>query len=192
MMGTLSRWLLTATLTLTPAIAWAADEAEGEHAAGIPAELWLILALVVLIAIAFRPAKKAILGGLDGRADTIRKELEEAQHLREEAKTALANIQRKHRDAMQEAEQITAHAKDEAERMVKQAEEDLAASLKRREAAAFERLAQAEAKAVAEVRATAVEAAVRATANLMGSQLDASKQGDLIDQAIAELPQRLN
>ncbi|MEO1248509.1 MAG: F0F1 ATP synthase subunit B [Pseudomonadota bacterium] len=191
-MGTLSRWLLTATLTLTPAVAWAADAPEGEHAEGIPAEIWLILALVVLIAIAYRPAKKAILGGLDGRADTIRKELDEAQHLREEAKTALANIQRKHRDAMQEAEQITAHAKDEAERMIKQAEEDLAASLKRREAAAFERLAQAEAKAVAEVRATAVEAAVRATASLMGSQLDTAKQGDLIDQAIAELPQRLN
>lgn len=190
MMGPLSRWLLTATLALTPAIAWAADDAEA--AEGIPAEIWLILALVVLIAIAFRPAKKAILEGLDGRAEKIRKELDEAQHLREEAKTALANIQRKHRDAMQEAEQITAHAKDEAERMVKQAEEDLAASLKRREVAAFERLAQAEAKAVAEVRATAVEAAVRATASLMGSQLDAAKQGDLIDQAIAELPQRLN
>jgi len=190
MMGPLSRLLLTAPVVLSPAIAWAADE--GEAAEGIPAEIWLILALVVLIVIAFRPAKKAILEGLDGRAEKIRKELDEAQHLREEAKTALANIQRKHRDAMQEAEQITAHAKEEAERLVKHAEEDLAAALKRREAAAFERLSQAEAKAVAEVRATAVEAAVRATANLMGSQLDAGKQARLINDAIAELPQRLN
>lgn len=192
MMATLSRWLMSAMFAFVPVIAWAADEEGGENAEGIPAEVWLILALVVLIAIAFRPAKKAIIEGLDGRAEKIRKELEEAQHLREEAKTALANIQRKHRDAMQEAEQITAHAKAEAERLVKHAEEDLAASLKRREVAAFERLSQAEAKAVAEVRSTAVEAAVRATATLMGSQVDAGKQASLIDDAIAELPQRLN
>ncbi|MEM1400920.1 MAG: F0F1 ATP synthase subunit B [Pseudomonadota bacterium] len=180
----------TGSLAFAPMVALAADEAEAKG--GIPTEVWLLLALVVLIAIAYRPASKAIVGGLDGRAEKIRKELDEAHNLREEAKIALANIQRKHRDAMQEAEQITAHAKEEAERLTQQAEEDLAASLKRREAAALERLAQAEAKAVNEVRASAVEAAVRATASLMGSNLDSAKQADLIDTAITELPERLN
>ena len=185
----------TAFATLT---VWAADAADedhgGEYAAepSIPTEIWLILALVVLIAIVFKPAKKAILGGLDGRADKIRKELEEAQHLREEAKIALANIQRKHRDAVEEAEQIKAHATEEAKRMVEQAEADLAESLKRRETAAFERIAQAEAKAVGEVRAIAVEAAVRATSDLVGKKLDAGGQAGLIDEAIADLPKRLN
>lgn len=177
------------------AAAWAADDAHAEDAAhheGIPVELWLILALVVLIAIAFKPARKAITEGLDGRAAGIRKELDEAQRLREEAKIALANIQRKHRAAMEEAEQIKTHAKEEAKRMVEHAKADLAESLKRREAATYERLAQAEARAIAEVRATAVEAAVRATSDIIAKKLDGKGHERLIDQAIEDLPQRLN
>lgn len=166
------------------------EEHAEEH--GIPLEIWLSLAMVVLIVIAFKPAKKAIIEGLDGRADNIRRELDEAQHLREEAKIALANIQRKHRDAMDEAEQIKIHARDEAKRMVAHAEAGLAEALKRREAAAFERLKQAEAKAVNEVRASAVEAAVRATSDLIGKKLDADGQAGLIDHAVAELPDRLH
>ncbi len=166
-------------------------EAADDHAA-IATEVWLVLALVALIAIAFRPAKRAILGALDSRADRIREELEEAQRLREEAQAALANFQRRQRDALGEAEEIIAHARAEADRLREHAAEDLEATLKRREAMAMDRIAQAEAAATAEVRGVAVDVAISAAREVIGGQLDKTKANALVDEAIKDLPNKLH
>lgn len=162
-----------------------------EHT-GIGAEVWLVLALVVLIAIAYRPAKRAILGALDGRAGRIRDELEEAQRLREEAQAALANFQRRQRDALGEAEEIIAHAKVEADRLRDHAAAELEETLKRREAMAMDRIAQAESAATAEVRGVAVDVAIAAAREVIGAQLDKSKADTLVDESIKDLPNRLH
>ncbi|NNG04704.1 MAG: F0F1 ATP synthase subunit B [Inquilinus sp.] len=155
-------------------------------------ETWLILALIALIVIAFRPAKRAILGSLDGRAGRIRNELDEAHRLREEAQAALANFQRRQRDAMSEAEEIIGHARVEAERLRERVAAELDAGLKRREAIAMDRIAQAETAALAEVRAIAVDVSVAAARELIASQLDKNKADGLIDQAINDLPGKLH
>lgn len=167
------------------------DAAVEEHGA-IATEVWLILALVALILIALRPAKQAILGALDKRADRIRGELEEAQRLREEAQAALANFQRRQRDAMGEAEEIIAHARAEAERVRGHAAEELEVTLQRREAMAMDRIAQAEAAATAEVRGIAVDVAIAAARQVIGEQLDKSKANALVDEAIKDLPNKLH
>jgi F-type H+-transporting ATPase subunit b len=167
--------------------------AEAAHAEeGISVEIWLVLALVVLIAIVFRPAKRAILSSLDGRAGRIRGELEEASRLREEAQTALAAIQRKQRDALGEAEEIIAHARQDAERIRAHAMEDLERGLARRQAMALDRIAQAEASALAEVRNAAVDVAVAAARQVIAAEVDAGADARLIDAAIEGLPAKLN
>ncbi|MEM7446157.1 MAG: hypothetical protein AAF414_22750, partial [Pseudomonadota bacterium] len=92
---------------------------EDHHAEGFFQDTYTYtgLSLLLLIIIAARPAWRAIAGMLDGRADRIRNELDEAQKLREEAQAALANFQRKQRDAMAEAEGIMQHAREESERI---------------------------------------------------------------------------
>ena len=155
-------------------------------------ELLLVLALVVLFAILWKPAKKAILGGLDSRAERIRNELEEANRLKEEAQAALATFQRKQRDAMQEAEQIVEHARQDAVRLRAQAAESLEEQLARREQQAMDRIANAERSAAAEVRGAAVDLAVAAAAKLIAEQVDEAKSAALIDEAIADLPKRLH
>ena len=165
--------------------------AADDHEAIAP-EIWLVLALLALIVIAIRPAKRAILGALDGRAGRIREELEEAQRLREEAQAALANFQRRQRDAMGEAEEIIAHARAEAERLREHAAADLEATLERREALAMERIAQAEAAATSEVRAIAVDVAIAAARDAIAANLDSKKADALVDQAIKDLPSKLH
>jgi F-type H+-transporting ATPase subunit b len=171
----------------------AGHEADAAHAEeGISVEIWLLLALVILIAIAFKPARRAILGGLDERAARIRGELEEAARLREEAQTALAAIQRKQRDALGEAEEIIAHARQDAERIRAHALEELERTLARRQAMALDRIAQAEASAMAEVRNAAVDVAVAAARQVIASEIDAAADARLIDTAIEGLPAKLN
>lgn len=168
------------------------DAVHEEEAHGVATEIWLVVALAILIAIAFRPAKRSILAALDARANRIRTELEEAQRLREEAQAALANIQRRQRDAMAEAEEIVSHARQEAERLKAKAAQDLEDLLKRREAQAMDRIQQAEAAALAEVRGIAVDVAVAAARQVITARLGQEQAGALVDQSIEELPGKLH
>ena len=156
------------------------------------AEFWVAVAFVILVASVWKPLKRAFADGLDARAAKIRAELEEARHLADEAAALLADYRTKEGKALGEAEEILRQAAAEAERGRQAGASELKASLERRERQALERIAQAETKALAEVRALSVELALAATRRLIRDNLDAPRAAGLIDQAIAELPQRLH
>lgn len=153
---------------------------------------WVLVASVIFVIAVYRPASKVIFAALDDRAAKIKAELEEAQRLREEAQATLAHYQRKQREALKEAEDLVAHAREEAERLHQHAMADLEASLKRRETQALDTIAQAEATALAEVRTLMVDIAIAASRNLLTEGLDDKKMSKLVDEAIADLPQRLH
>ncbi|MBV9584899.1 MAG: F0F1 ATP synthase subunit B, partial [Alphaproteobacteria bacterium] len=132
-------------------------------------EFWVLLAVLVFIAIVWRPMRRFIVGTLDQRAMRIEGELEEARKLREEAEQLLAEYQKRQREAAAEAQSIVAHAREEAERIASQAARDLEQSLERRQRLAEERIAQAESKAMAEIRAAAVDVAIDAARQVIVS-----------------------
>ena len=154
-------------------------------------EVWLLVAFAIFVGLMARPLWTRITGGLDGRADRIRAELDEARQLREDAQAALANYQRKQRDAAKEADEILRHAEEEARRLTANAEAALDATLARREALARDRIAQAEARAVEEVRDEAVEVALAAAKALIEEHMDAAKGEELIEDAVKDLPSKL-
>ncbi|HKW54145.1 MAG TPA: F0F1 ATP synthase subunit B [Stellaceae bacterium] len=155
-------------------------------------EFWVLVSFVIVLVGLVRKAGPLITKALDDRAAKISAELEEAHKLREEAQRMLAEYQRKQRDALKEAEEIVAHARVEAERAAEQAARDLDAALERRKRLAIEKIALAESKATSEVRNTAVDIAIAAVREILAKTLDAPRKGKLIDEAIADLPQRLH
>ncbi|MBM3523833.1 MAG: F0F1 ATP synthase subunit B [Alphaproteobacteria bacterium] len=155
-------------------------------------ELWVAVAFVGFIALTWKPISTAIVGQLDARSEKIRKDIDEAQRLREEAQALLAEYQRKHKEAIGEAGQIIARAKSEADRLQRDAKAQLEVEIKRREEQAMQRIAQAEQSATQDVRAAAVEVALNATRRLLEEKLDPAAQARLIDTAIRELPGKLN
>jgi F-type H+-transporting ATPase subunit b len=152
---------------------------------------WVLISMVILIVIVWKPATRAITSALDERAVRIRSELDEARRLREEAEQLLADYQRQEREAVNEAQAIVAHARQEAERIATQAARDLEQSLARRQRLAEERITQVEARAVEEVRSVAVDTAISAAREVIASEIDERRGGALLDSAIAALPQRL-
>ena len=76
---------------------------------------WVAIAFLVFIIAVFKPLRKATAGALDDKIAQIRREVEEAQRLREEAQSTLASYQLKQRDAGQEAQLMMEQAKSEAE-----------------------------------------------------------------------------
>jgi F-type H+-transporting ATPase subunit b len=155
-------------------------------------EFWVLVAVVVFVILVWKPGKRAIIGALDSRAERIRQELEAARNLREEAQQALAAYQRRQQEGAAEAQAIITHAKEEAERIAAQSLRDLETTLSRRQQLAQERIAQEEAKAIAEIRAIAVDVAIAASRQVIAASLDERRGAALIDDAIAALPRQLH
>ena len=171
-----------------------ADEAAPADYGFFSTEVLMLIALVVLIGLAFKPFRRALISTLDSRAARIRHDLDEAQRLREEAQAEHAAFQRRQREALKEAEEIITHAHQEAERLRERTLADVEQALVRREKAAMDRIAQAEQAAAAEVRGLAVDVAVAAARQLIADQLarDSATGTALVKGAIDDLPTRLN
>jgi F-type H+-transporting ATPase subunit b len=157
------------------------------------AEFWVAVSFVAfLIVLLYYKVPAMLAKALDDRAAAIRSELDEARRLREEAQALLADYQRKHRNAGQEAEAIVEQARREAEAFATETRQSLAETLKRRGRHAEERIARAEAEAVDEVRAAAVDMAIAAAEKILREQAAGTAGAQLIDESIRGLKGRLN
>ena len=154
-------------------------------------EFYVLIAAIIFVAVVWKRGRQSLLGSLDARSARIREELDAARNLREEAERALAEYQAKQREAAAEAEAVLAHARAEAERVAAQAARDLEGALARRRRLAEERIAQEQQKALAEIRALAVDLAVAAARQVIAGAIDEARGTALIDAEIAALPPRL-
>ncbi|SNR58505.1 F0F1 ATP synthase subunit B [Paracoccus sediminis] len=129
---------------------------------------------------------------LDSRAEGIRRDLDEAKRLREEAQEIYASYERRQREVSGQADQIVANAKREAEAQAAKAKADLKSSIERRLKGAEDQIASAESDAVRAVRDRAVQAAVAAASALLAQQVAAGQRSAGIDDAIDDVARRLN
>ncbi|MBI07769.1 MAG: F0F1 ATP synthase subunit B [Rhodospirillaceae bacterium] len=156
------------------------------------ANFWILIAFLTFFGVFGRKAWRAIKTTLDGRRDKIQAELDEAQRLREEAQSVLADYERKKREAEEEATKMVESAKIEAERHANDARRALEETMRRREEAAVQRIQQAEADALREVREMAADLAVQATAELIRENLDETRSDTMIEKAIREVGEKLH
>jgi F-type H+-transporting ATPase subunit b len=155
-------------------------------------EIWLLIALAILIAAVWKPVSRAIFGALDGHAGKVRAELDEAKRLREEAQSLLAEHKRQLAAGQDHARSISEHARREAERHAERHRAELEASLARRTEQALGRIAQEEARAVQDVRNQAATLAIRTTRRLLADQVDSDHAQVLVDRAIEEVGRKLS
>ena len=121
-------------------------------------EFWVMVAFFCFMGLLVYMKVPALLTkGLDDRAEAIRKELDEARRLREEAQQLLADYQKKAREAESEAKAMIDQARIEAEALAQESRRALTESLERRTKQAEDKIARAEAQALGEVRAAAVD-----------------------------------
>jgi F-type H+-transporting ATPase subunit b len=178
-----------ATLVTNPGVV---EHAEAT-ALGLNPGGWVALAMIVIFAImAWKGVPKAIGKALDKKIASIREQLDEASKLRAEAEALRAEYQAKAAAAQGEADQILAHARAEAEVILSNAKAQTELLVQRRARMAEDKIAAAERAAIAEVRATAADAATRAAAAIIAERNDAESDKTLVDKAIANLGQRLN
>ncbi|MGI9419141.1 MAG: ATP F0F1 synthase subunit B [Geminicoccaceae bacterium] len=155
-------------------------------------ELLLLLALIILGVVVWKTGlHNMILDLLDGHADKVRAELDEARRLREEGKELLAEHQNKLTGGEEHAQKIAEQAEAETKRLVERHKAELQASLKRREEQALARIAQEEAKALQDVRSRTADLAVRTAGRLLSDKMAGDQGKGLLDDAIGEVSRKL-
>ena len=157
------------------------------------AEFWVAVAFGLFVVILlYYKVPKLIAKSLDDRAESIRKELDEARRLRDEAQALLADYQAKHRNVGEEAQAIVNQAKHEADAFAHESREALKDMVERRTKLAEEKIARAEAQAVDEVRVAAVDTAMTAAERILREKAQGPGGAALIDESIRDLKGRLN
>lgn len=156
-------------------------------------EFWVGVAFVLFIGLLVRNGVPSLLAkALDDRADAIRKELDEARRLREEAQQLLIDYQRKAREAEAEAAAIVEDARRTAEAMASETRASLKESLERRTRLAEEKIARAETQALAEVRAAAVDTSIAVAEQILRTKLAGEAGEKLVQDGIQSVASRLN
>ena len=157
------------------------------------AEFWVFVSFVLFMGLlAYMKVPAALAKALDDRSDNIRKELDEARRLRQEAQDLLAEYQRKQRQAEEEAKAIVQQAQREAAALKTESARSLKEQIERRARIAEEKISRAEQQAVAEVRAAAVELATSAAERVLKDRAQGEVGQSLVDQSIRDLKGRLN
>ena len=154
--------------------------------------IWLVFSFAIFCGILWKKGKGAFLALLDKRIELIREEIKTAENLRTEAQELLAQYQRKHRDALKDAEKIISNAEKQAAAIQQKAESELNESIERRERQLKERLERMEQSAINQIQAYAADLAIKATAEIIAHKLDKKANEKLVDQAIKDIDKNLH
>ncbi len=156
------------------------------------AEFWVGVAFVIFWGLMFYlgvPGK--VFNQLDSRGKRISDELAEAKRLRQDAERLLKEYEAKRAAAEREAADIVSNARAEAERLAQEAQEKLTDFIARRTASAEAKIAQAEAQASAEVRAAAVDAAIRASERVLRDEITGPTAASLLTSSLNDVRTKL-
>ena len=177
---------------ISSAIAQTADSVEQAGSILNNPSLWVAISFILFLILIAKPAWTFITSSLDKKIDEIRAKIEEATKLREEAQDILAAHKRKLSDAENEADDIIRQAREQAQTLKTKLTEELEEALQRREKLAMDRIAQAETDAQEEVRALTTDIALAAARGLLADEVQNDKAEALVNDAIRELPEKLN
>ena len=132
-----------------------------------------------------------IIKSLDDRSEQIKKELDEARILHEEAQKLLATEKRKLEQCDAEVEDILKQASEQAALITEKSNSLLKEEIKRKQKQADLKIAQARDEAIREVKAKASELSLIIAKEYLKENIDDSVASDLIDKSISDLKDNL-
>ena len=132
-----------------------------------------------------------IIKSLDDRSEQIKKELDEARILHEEAQKLLATEKRKLEQCDAEVEEILKQASEQAALITEKSNNLLKEEIQRKQKQADLKIAQARDEAVREVKAKASELSLIIAKEYLKENIDDNVASDLIDKSISDLKDNL-
>jgi F-type H+-transporting ATPase subunit b len=171
-----------------------ADAAQGaEHAPSVfgfapGVSFWTLVIFFALFAVLWKFAFPPILGYAEARERRIQDALDAAKAEREEAERVLAQQRQELAEARTQAQQFIAEAKQDAERVRAELLERARAEQEEIVTRAKQDIGRERDLAVESVRREAVDLALAAAAQLIGSGVDAAADRRLVQEFLSEVP----
>tara|TARA_S200000501_G_C20617140_1_gene652931 strand:+ start:244 stop:723 length:480 start_codon:yes stop_codon:yes gene_type:complete len=132
-----------------------------------------------------------IIKSLDDRSEQIKKELDEARILHEEAQKLLATEKRKLEQCDAEVEEILKQASEQASLITEKSNNLLKEEIQRKQKQADLKIAQARDEAIREVKDKASELSLIIAKEYLKENIDDNIASDLIDKSISDLKDNL-
>lgn len=148
---------------------------------------WVAISFVIFVIAAIVLGRKPVAERLDARIVAIRRDIDAAEALKNEATALLTRYKQQQADAEAEAARIVVNAREHAKDLQASLDAEMKDAASRRAQQLADRLHRMEEQAQVEMRAYAAELAVRATAELIAGHLDAQGNAKLVDATIRDL-----
>ena len=132
-----------------------------------------------------------IIKSLDDRSEQIKKELDEARILHEEAQKLLATEKRKLEQCDAEVEEILKQASEQASLITEKSNNLLKEEIQRKQKQADLKIAQARDEAIREVKDKASELSLIIAKEYLKENIDDNVASDLIEKSISDLKDNL-
>ncbi|HEX9950621.1 MAG TPA: F0F1 ATP synthase subunit B [Rubricoccaceae bacterium] len=150
--------------------------------------VWTVLAFLLLLGLLGKFAWPAILGGLKERESTIEESMARAENALAEAKRLQSDTDAQRQEAGRQAQTILREAREAAAQMRDADVERTKAEIARMQAQASADIERQKQQAIGELRSEVAALAIGAAEKILGEQIDAQKQSDLVGRFIAEMP----
>lgn len=156
------------------------------------AKFWVACAFFLFVALVYRKISYFLGRALDDRSARIKRDLLEAQKLREEAEALLMQYKQRQAEYIQEAQQMLQKAQADADALIVKGGKDLQLAMEARTQQALDKIAQEEAKAVNDVRNHVVDIAMAAARAIIVDQVGNLPQDDLVKLALSDMERKIH
>jgi len=155
-------------------------------------DIWVLFSFIIFGFIILKAVKGSVIPSLDNKIEAIKSELASAESLHVEAQELLAQYQRKHTNAVNEANDIIENAEKYAAKIRKQAKKELKENLDRRETQLAERIDRMKETAILEIQRHAADIAIDTTREIIQKEFDQKADKAFTDSAIKDIRTHIN
>lgn len=150
---------------------------------------WVFLAFVALIGLGGKKSWIALAQTLDARARNIEQDIEEAQHLKEEAQQLLNHAMRLQHSVNERIQEIKSHTKKEIEHLREEAAYEIEQHLKSEEYQLNERIQLSMRQALHKIEKKAINVALHASKNVIAMNANEQLKHAFFQKAMDKLSQ---
>tara|TARA_Y100000590_G_scaffold335633_1_gene382081 strand:+ start:868 stop:1365 length:498 start_codon:yes stop_codon:yes gene_type:complete len=154
----------------------------------IDATFWVAVSFFIFIAgLIYLKMPQKINLSLTNKINEIKKELENAEKLKNEAKNLLSNYEKKIDKSKNESKEIIAAAKKESEKNILEKTKKFHQIIEERKKSTEQKIAQMKAKALKDIKNASVEISVEAVENLIKNSIDKNKLENFYNKSLDQV-----
>ena len=153
----------------------------------IDATFWVAISfLIFLVGLIYLKVPQKINNSLSENIDKIKKELEEAEKLKEEAKSLLSDCENKIDKSVRETKSIIAKAKKESEKTILEKTEKFHKTIEEKNKNTEQKISQMKENALKDIKNISVKISIEAVKNLIKNSIDNKKIELFYNQSLEE------